>query len=631
MFYHKRGHVYGYVEYLLNEISRCLDTLVIVINGDIEEASMLKLNKYTSNIIIRENEGYDAGGYKEVLINYLGWDRIKIYDELLLLNNSFFGSFYPIEDLFKSMNCREVDFWGITRHGELFWEGKKRKAHIQSYFIVIRKEMINDKRFREFWLNLDEMKSLNNATDIFELNFTSTFEGYGYKWLPYIDTSNDESSIEFAYNPYLYNNYEMLSEKKLPFIKIKAFIMPLYGYRGICEDISRCLEFIDKHTEYDINLIWEYLLDNFNISDIYNRLHLKYILDKNIPKDKSILETGLVIVYINPGDSIKEFQNIFHNIDAIYLSNEGIIFLQMQNGGLNCKNNILTVLNKRFKSENSLLKNLIINLKIISIHYKYIGFYYDLSADIKDKLLKKKWEGLHRDNLFASENYLVNIFECFEEKEKLGLLLADTEKYKSCVKEWDYIYSDLGLLLRNTNVAIDKNKVPFSSSGMFWGRVSALLNLDVIAAKAVGDELNIWKYLLPYVAQGNGYYTATLETLEYAAMMINTKGLCQETNKKLLSNIYETISVIRKPVYIYGAGIVGSQLKEELNKKKIEIEGFIISDEQMCNCNADNIYHLSAISKQLKNAVVIVAIHSTAQQEVLKKLSDVDCYLVLSY
>lgn len=109
-FYDKEGIVDEYVEFLLKELCRCLSSLVIIINGNVSVKGRLILEKYTDEIYIRDNKGFDGGAYKDVLINMLGWSRIQKYDELVLCNDTFYGPFVSFESIFNDMESTRADF-----------------------------------------------------------------------------------------------------------------------------------------------------------------------------------------------------------------------------------------------------------------------------------------------------------------------------------------------------------------------------------------------------------------------------------------------------------------------------------------------------------------------------------------
>ena len=66
----------------------------------------------------RENLGFDVWAYKEAM-QVFGAGRLEEFDEILLMNCTFFGPVGSFDPLFEDMEARaDVDFWGITEHGE---------------------------------------------------------------------------------------------------------------------------------------------------------------------------------------------------------------------------------------------------------------------------------------------------------------------------------------------------------------------------------------------------------------------------------------------------------------------------------------------------------------------------------
>ena len=91
VFYDEDGIVDKYVEYLLLNLAKQVQRTIVVVNGKINDISRKKLEVYTPEIYIRENKGYDAGAYKDILTKYLSLNEIKQFDEIVLLNDTFYG------------------------------------------------------------------------------------------------------------------------------------------------------------------------------------------------------------------------------------------------------------------------------------------------------------------------------------------------------------------------------------------------------------------------------------------------------------------------------------------------------------------------------------------------------------
>ena len=95
-FYDKDGVVDRYVNYFLEDFKKNLDRLIVVCNGKLTPEGRQEFSKYTNEIIVRENKGFDVWAYKEG-IEYIGWDNLKNYDELVMLNMTIMGPVYSFK------------------------------------------------------------------------------------------------------------------------------------------------------------------------------------------------------------------------------------------------------------------------------------------------------------------------------------------------------------------------------------------------------------------------------------------------------------------------------------------------------------------------------------------------------
>ena len=116
-------------------------------------------------MFFRENIGFDAGAYKDALCQLIGWDKVLEYDELVLLNDSFFVPFVPMQAIFSEMKKKECDFWGLTKYNKrVDREGKTVfPEHLQSFFLVVRKSLLHSSCFADFW---NEMQNHTVLTDV---------------------------------------------------------------------------------------------------------------------------------------------------------------------------------------------------------------------------------------------------------------------------------------------------------------------------------------------------------------------------------------------------------------------------------------------------------------------------------
>ena len=101
----------NYIFFLAEQIRLAVQRIVVTVNGKLDDESVRKLSSCADDIFIRENKGFDCGAYKDTLENYLGWEEVRKYDELILLNDSCYGPIYPLAPIFEQKDKRELDFW----------------------------------------------------------------------------------------------------------------------------------------------------------------------------------------------------------------------------------------------------------------------------------------------------------------------------------------------------------------------------------------------------------------------------------------------------------------------------------------------------------------------------------------
>lgn len=270
IFYDASGILDEYVEVLLASMQFVLSKLIIVVNGNIESKGYDKLKKYSSDIFVRENLGFDAGGYKDTFTKYISKDEVKQWDEIIMFNDTFYGPLYSWEDIFKSMENEEVDFWGLSRHPGRLHGSKWMPQHIQSYFLVCRKPLISSAAWNEFWMKLIYPVSIQDAIESFEIGFTLYFTKNDFK----CKAITDSEKVVYKGNPYVCYSFELLRDMKFPIIKRKAISLCSFA------NVSKALEYISTSTKYDVNLIYSHIRrlqkeGRYNIFEPFNLLEME--------------------------------------------------------------------------------------------------------------------------------------------------------------------------------------------------------------------------------------------------------------------------------------------------------------------------------------------------------------------
>lgn len=181
--YDPRGEVDDYVLYALERLRPLCDEIVVVSNGSLVPAGRERLEAVSDTVIERDNVGYDIWGYKCGLDAV--HDRIESFDELLLVNDTWFGPVRPFEPVFERMDQRPLHFWGMTDHLRVdphpFDDALDHLPyHLQSYWIAVRREMFLSPEWEEYWSDLPEMATYSDAVSKHEGVFTQHFTDRGF-------------------------------------------------------------------------------------------------------------------------------------------------------------------------------------------------------------------------------------------------------------------------------------------------------------------------------------------------------------------------------------------------------------------------------------------------------------------
>lgn len=301
-----------YIDYLLNELNTVTDRLIIVVNGKIDECSKNRLLKYTNEIVVRENKGFDAGAYADILLNYLEKKELKNWDELILCNDTFYGPFIPMKIIFDKMASRNMDFWGLNL------VDRKLLTHIQSYFLVFKKQVFQEEIFLEYFRNNIYCNETNiiNIYGVFEVGLFKELTTFGYVYDAYCNTQLHD----------IYKSTRLCMEcYGLPILKKKSMQT---SFHSITSQLN-FLNYILYNTSYDINLIIDNAKRQYGFSksveDVYR--YRDTFLETDSPVPEAVLTEEQLLKWI--GD------------DLFYIYGTGSIARQLFQLYLKNKNNFL--------------------------------------------------------------------------------------------------------------------------------------------------------------------------------------------------------------------------------------------------------------------------------------------------
>lgn len=227
LFYDPRGQVDDYVIHKLDALRAHAQHIFVVSNSTLLAESKARLSTVADTVWERENVGFDVWAYKEALEKF-GRDRLADYDELILMNYTFFGPVGSFDPMFADMDADDdIDFWGVTEHAEVVPNDSSRgvhlEAHIQSHWISVRSSMFTSAAFRAYWDDMPMITSYDDSIQRHEARFTEHFERAGFRRRVAFPESSYPSQHPIMDNP------KMMIGDGCPIVKRRTFFHdPLY-------------------------------------------------------------------------------------------------------------------------------------------------------------------------------------------------------------------------------------------------------------------------------------------------------------------------------------------------------------------------------------------------------------------
>lgn len=292
--YEKDGVIDRSIKWYIGELLGVVDDLIVVSNGRIQKDGRRWLSLQPCRVIERANIGYDAGAHKEVLEKYC---RPLDYDEILLTNDTFFGPFVPLKEIFSEMEAQPYDLWGLNRKIPLY-------DFIMSFFLVFRRSVI-PVMVRYFQDVITDDLCRDDVVEVFERGISRKLKREGFRIGSYHGIG-----IEHLYR----NPDYLLKEVKSPIMKKRCFEKDFY----VETECRHALKYIREHSSYDISMIKESAARKYGIifSEDYEYIDeneetfVRYYgapfgdLDRWLTKNKSVYLFGT-------GNNAKDFRKIY--------------------------------------------------------------------------------------------------------------------------------------------------------------------------------------------------------------------------------------------------------------------------------------------------------------------------------
>lgn len=260
--YDRDSLIDDYVVHWLKSFNKLNFEIVFVTTSpklSIEEEERIK--PYVHKIILRKNVGLDFGSWKTVLETI----DITKYTQLTLANDSVYGPFFDLAQVYKKMENSGLDMWGLTDSWDYSY-------HVQSYFMVFNQKLLHSRSFKEFWDRFVFYSHKDNIIRCYEVGLSQYLlrrrfkigAACEYKEVrkKVLEKKNEKdvygwsnSLCVSAFNPTNIFWKELISEHQCPILKIDLLRANTYHM----PDLYQWPSLIKENTSYDHKMIESHL------------------------------------------------------------------------------------------------------------------------------------------------------------------------------------------------------------------------------------------------------------------------------------------------------------------------------------------------------------------------------------
>ena len=485
LFYDAQGIVDDYVTYKLAALRPHVDHIFVVSNSMLTPEGRHKLEGVADTVWARENVGFDVWAYKEAMETF-GADRLAEYDELVLMNYTFFGPIFPFSETFERMDARDdIEFWGLTAHKSVDpnpFTGATGvlPMHIQSHWIAVRKPMFTSIEFAHYWQTMPMITTYDESVLQHESRFTEYFADRGFRYVVAFDPGAYPSD-----HPIFENAVLMLGDR-CPIIKRRIFFHePTYLDRNAILG-RRVLDVIER-SDYPVDLIWRNVVRSAEPRHLYTNFSLLEVLPETDDGWRPAPPPRiLVVAHIYYTDMVDEIMGYVRNIPVPFdlvvttTSEEKreSILEQLADQPIN-KLDIRVVADNRGRDMSAFL---------IACRDVLATGAYDLVCKVHSK--KSPQDAFNAadlfkrhmfDNILYTPGYVVNLLRLFEQHESLGMVFPPIVNigYPTLGHSWftnrpmaEVVAKQIGI---STQFDSTTPLAPYGS--MFWARPEALLKM----------------------------------------------------------------------------------------------------------------------------------------------------------
>lgn len=543
-----------YVLFLLEEIRKISDRLTVCLPEGIEAA-------FSERIMEIADQSFQCEGLSNVRKWNEALKKMKpdLSEHVLFFDDTCLGPLYPADVLKESFLNSGADFWGLYLNrveGCEDNEGRPISSVIPLNFFGLSKEILSDPRFCSFLdeileedgednhdYSLDPAPARRFADRFFEEKLFAKTEEWGLKWSVFIE---DSVSVDSRYYMpvLLYDTYRLISEEQYPFLPLAIYDLRKEEIRtySIGYDAKRCLDYVEKQTDFDEKLLYDYLISTKDPSELAISLNLRIILSSLETKEHPEIK-GAVFAYLFYEDlfesSIQKLKNVPEHF-TIYIATdqeekkkriEGLV----AKAGVSQKVEVLLHTHKGRD-----LAALLVLMRPFLNDYEIICFVHDkkssqmlyptVGADFNEQI----WNCTLRD-----PGYVRGIIEYFAQNPRAGFLGSPMVEhgmyFHTSIESWTICFQPTLELMERLNIQapISGKTNPLSLGSAFWCRTEAMEKLFTYPftyedfpdepMPVDGSFSHCLERIFPYAAADAGFYSATVMDCDTASSLLTAK------------------------------------------------------------------------------------------------------------
>ncbi len=588
----------------------------------------------------------------------------KQYEEIIVITAGMIGPFSDICTLFSEKRLSDADFWGLLRLEDPYVAiGKLQKGYLFSGFLVMHKKAcscMENGIFQQFWkevqrkeVSLDDEKYLSIALEKAGCLGEAAFDDREYQG----------RCLGDHFNPFLGKAYDLVVQKGILGLPMDIF----WGKNLLTDsggDAARVLKWMETNAPAAADYLYQMLLAEKDVYDIYTGLHLDYCVDSrySVYPAEMVKNRAAVICHVYYMDLLPQIavylRQVPQTIDIyISTSREDLSLIEkiLNDHGVD-RLRMVRVENRGRDSS-----ALYLGCREIAERYDYLCFVHDkkTSGGIGPCTIGENFMALIFDSLLSGGPGIMNILQLFEKNPRLGILSPPIpihdgyfhlrrDAWCSDYEETKRTAEKLGL-----SIQVHKDKQPFVLSNAFWCRTAALaplwrtplryedypnepLPVDGVISHAL-------ERMIPYVAQSQGFFSGIVVNEEQASLHIsNLEYVLHNVLRRIDEKKYDwscfdcfmswdmaDLAAFCKGfrrIYLYGAGFHGKKYLEKLKKLDVAVAGFLVTDTSKGSKEIDGycIWEWDAFakaeSKRFSEIGIIIAAMGGSQREIAANL-----------